>query len=106
MRVRIDHEFDALLFRQRTPTPVEIESLWRGVELDPGASRGRGLEHRRNVDQIRIALQEEPPGQMAENGDERIFHCANDSLGHLRFRESENGVNRGYRQVRLRQGLD
>src|SRR5262249_27205841 len=41
MRVRIDNALDAFRFCQRPPSPVEIESFRRGVELDPCSRRSR-----------------------------------------------------------------
>src|SRR5437763_6813823 len=35
MSIRINHAFDAFLFGQRPPPPVEVEPLGRGVKFDP-----------------------------------------------------------------------
>ena len=56
MRVGIDHAFHAFLLRERPPAPVEIEALRRGVDLDPRARLGRGIDDRGNIDRVGIAL--------------------------------------------------
>jgi hypothetical protein len=43
MGVRIDHTFNAFLFRQRPPPPVQIESLRRSIEFDPSPKWGQSL---------------------------------------------------------------
>jgi len=56
MSVRINHAFNALLFGQWPPAPVEVKPLWRGIEFNPCASARGSVEDRGYVNLIRIAF--------------------------------------------------
>ena len=72
VRVRVDHALHSLFLRERPPAPIEIEPLRRGVDLDPGAGLGGGLDDRRNVDRVadRASTSSRPVGcaSMVTNG--------------------------------------
>src|ERR1700682_818678 len=42
---------------------------------------------------------------MRQHGYERIAHRANNAPGHIRFRESESGVHRGYHVIKFREDI-
>src|SRR4029453_917033 len=70
MGVRIDYALNPFLFRQRPPAPVEIEAFRRGIELNPGAGARRGVENYRDINLVRVALQEQATSRMRQHGDE------------------------------------
>src|SRR4029453_10224365 len=65
--IRIDHTFDVFLFRQWPPTPVEIEPLGGGVEFNPCAGARCSVEHRRNIDLVRLAFQKQTASRMRQH---------------------------------------
>ena len=72
------------LFCQRPPTPIDIEPLRRGVELDPRAGCRGGIQDRRTS--TRYGSRFNSAGQSdARACDERIFVALMILLGHLRF---------------------
>ena len=103
MSVWVDHTFNAFLFRQRPPSPVEIKSLRRSVELNPCAGARCRVEHRWNVDPIGLAFQQQPTGRMRQHRDEGIFQRSDHALSHFRFAQIETGMNRRHDVVELRQ---
>ena len=105
MRVRVDHAFDALCFRQRPPAPVQVKPLGRSVDFNPRARGRGGLQDGRDVDGIRLSREQHPPGRMTKDGDERILHRANDAPRHLRFRQAENGMHGSHRVIQFSQNL-
>ena len=105
MCIRIDHAFHSLLFCKRPPTPIEIETLWRRVDLDPGSGCGSGIEDRRNIDLIRFTFEQKAPRRMSEHGDKRIFHCPDDAFGHVCFAQIKNRVNRRHCVIEIAQNL-
>ena len=56
MRVRIDDAANTFILGQLPPAPIEIETLRRGVDLYPRARFRGGIEQRRNVHYVRLAL--------------------------------------------------
>ena len=85
MRVGIDDALHSFFFRERPPTPIEIEPLRRGIDLDPRTGFGGGFDNRWDVDRVRIAFQEQPARGMREHRDQRIAHRANYPARHVRF---------------------
>src|SRR4029078_8531487 len=89
----IDHAFNAFLFGDWPPPPMEIEPLWRGVEFDPRAGARCRVEHRRNIDLVRIAFQKQSPSRMRQHSDEWILQGANHPLRHVGFTQIKSGMN-------------
>ena len=72
------------------PAPIEVEPPWVGVELDPSASGGGGLEDFRDVEGVGFPFEEEAAGSVAKAGDVFVLHGANDAIGHFVFIGSES----------------
>ena len=85
MRVRVNHTFNSLLFRQWPPPPVEIEAFRRSVQLDPCAGTRCCIEDFRDIDLIGISFQEQPASWMRQHGNKRILHGPDHAAGHVRF---------------------
>ena len=105
MRVGIDRALHAFLLGQRPPAPVHVEPARIAVQLDDRAGLGGGLDDRGDIDGIAFARKQQPPGEMAEHGDVRIFDRADDAPRHLRLRQIEDGVHAGHAVVELRRAL-
>ena len=85
VRVRVDDALDALAFRIRPQPPVQIKPMRIAIQLQPGARRGAGVNHRLHVDRIWLALQQQPPRRMAEDVDKLVFRRADQPPGVLRL---------------------
>ena len=72
------------------PAPIEVESPWVGVEFDPSASSGGGLEDFRDIEGVGFPFEEEAASSVAEAGDVFVLHGANDAIGHFVFIGSES----------------
>src|SRR5438552_455922 len=81
--IGVNHATHPFFLRHRPPAPVEIEPFRSGVELDPAAGFRRGFEHRRDVDGVTFAFQQQPAGRMRQHRHERIRNRANDTLRHF-----------------------
>jgi hypothetical protein len=64
--VAVDDAFDALVLGVMPEPPVHVETQRVGVQLDPGAGRGAGVDDGGLVDFVRLALQQQAAGQVAE----------------------------------------
>ena len=94
MRIRVNHTFYALLFRQRPPSPVEIEAFRRCIEFDPCPGARCGIKDFRNINLIGISFQEQAASWMRQHRHIGILHCPDHAAGHVRFTEIENRMNR------------
>lgn len=63
------------------PAPVEVEAGWGGVDFNPCAGGGGGLEDSGNIKGVGLALEEETPGEVADGGDVGILNSAEDAAG-------------------------
>ena len=62
-------------------TPVKIEAVGIGVELNPGTCLGAGIDDGLLVKLLRCALQQQPAAEVAEHVDMRVFGGGNEALG-------------------------
>ena len=83
MGVAVDHAFDAFGFGVRPEAPVHVEAIGMGVQFDPGAGLGAGIDHGALVYFVRFAFKQKSAGQMAEHVDITILRDTNDALRHL-----------------------
>ena len=66
---------------------------------------GGGIDNRRDVDGVRITLQEQSPRRVREHRDIRILHRANDPPRHIRLGKRESGMDGGDDIVELSQDV-
>jgi hypothetical protein len=67
VRIAIDHAFNPFLARIGPMPPVQIKPIRIRVQLDPGAGRGTGIDHRPAGSPVSFAFEQQPPGQMPEH---------------------------------------
>jgi len=84
MRVGADRDRHAESFCGLEMAPVEVESMWIGVELDGHAEGGRLLEHRLDIDGVWLARQEQSSGGMCEDRQVWVVERAKHAAGHRR----------------------
>jgi hypothetical protein len=58
MSIGIDDTLHSLLFGRRPPAPVQIEALWRRIELNPRTGARRRVQDGRDIDLVRFAFQQ------------------------------------------------
>ena len=92
MSVRVDYTFNTFLFGQRPPTPVQIQPLWRGVELNPCAGPCRRVQDCGDVDLVRFAFQEQTASRMRQHRNEGILDRADHARCHFRFVQIKDGM--------------
>src|SRR5439155_1189759 len=92
MSVRVDYTFNTFLFGQRPPTPVQIQPLWRGVELNPCAGPCCRVQDCGNVDLVRFAFQEQTARRMRQHRNEGILDRADHARCHFRFVQIKDGM--------------
>src|SRR6185295_20178322 len=73
MTVTGDDEPRAAIARELRMDVVGVEPLDLAVDLDRDAVPRRGVDDRVHVDRVGLALQEAPPGGMAEDVDVRVL---------------------------------
>ena len=64
--VAVDDAFDAFGFGVGPEAPVEVETVGAGVELDPGAGLGAGVDDGALVQFVGVALEQQPAGEVAD----------------------------------------
>ena len=93
--VAVDDALDAFGFRVGPEPPVHVEPVGIGVQLDPGAGFGAGVDDGLLVDLVRLAFEEQAAGEMAEDVDEGILRGADDARGVVGFIRGKTGVKAG-----------
>ena len=105
MGVGIDDALHAFVPGLFPPAPVEIETPGVAVELDHGVVGGAGVDDFGDVELVGLALKEETAAEVAEHGDVRIFHGAENALGHFVLGQLKRVVNAGDDVVQFRQKI-
>ena len=70
VRVGADDHRHAHLLGHAQAALLEVEAIREGVELDRGADALGGGEHLLDVDGVRVAAGEQPPGRVTEDVDD------------------------------------
>ncbi len=52
--------------------PIHVKTIWAGIELDPGAGLGTGVDDSPMIDLIAVTLEQEPTGKVAQDMDVRV----------------------------------
>jgi hypothetical protein len=93
--VAVDDAFDAFFLGVMPEAPVHVESHGAGVEFDPGAVFGAGINDGGLVDFVGFALEKQASGEVAHDLDVGILHNADEALGHFGFALGETLVDAG-----------
>ena len=100
--VAVDDALHALAPRVVPEPPVEVEAPRAGVQLNPGAGRGARVDDGLLVQRIRIPLQQEATGEVAEHVDVRVLRRADEALGVVSLVAARD-VQTGHDHVELRE---
>jgi len=73
MRRPVDDALYPLAFCVRPQPPVQVKPVRIAVQLNPRAGPGARINHRLRVDRIRLALQQQPAGQVADDVDKFVL---------------------------------
>jgi hypothetical protein len=95
MGIAVDDAFDAFGFGVLPEAPVHVETIRVGVEFDPGASFGAGVDNGLLIDLVGFALEKESSCQMAEHVDVGVLRGANDAVGVVGFVAGKAGMEAG-----------
>ena len=90
MGVGVDRAENSEIAGLVPPAPIEVEPPWIGVEFDPSACGGGGLEDFWDIEGVGFPFEEEAASSVAEAGDVFVLHGANDAIGHFVFIGSES----------------
>jgi len=90
MGVGVDRAENSEIAGLVPPAPIEVESPWVGIEFDPSACGGGGLEDFRDIEGVGFPFEQEAASSMAKAGDVFVLHGANDAIGHFVFIGSES----------------
>ena len=82
---------------------VQIQPIRFGIDLEMASAVMRGGDDAIHIDFIGLALADQSPGRMRENGDVTIFHGAYDAICLFLTRQIEVRVHRRHHDVQLRQ---
>ena len=79
--VGVDDAFHSLSLGVLPQAPVEVETVRVGVELEPGAGRGAGVDDGVLVDGIGFAAEQQPAGEVAEHVDVGVLRGSDEAAG-------------------------
>src|SRR6266536_1401132 len=94
MGVGVDGELHPQLHRATGMVVVQVQSIWKRVDLQCRSGLERHANDLFEIDLVGLAPAEYPPGWVEEDVGMGIAHGAADSLRHLLACEMEVGVNR------------
>src|SRR5882757_10259936 len=80
MGIRRNRELDAGFLRCVRMDVVQIEPVWLGVDLEMAAKLAGGSGDALHVDVKGLALTNQPPRRMTENGDVTVLNGADDAI--------------------------
>ena len=105
VRIAIDGALDALVLGVMPQPPVHVATQRAGIQLDPGAGCRAGVNDGGLIDFVGFAFEQQPPGEVAEDVNKRIFGGADQAPGHLRFALGEALMDAGHDHVQLGQKI-
>src|SRR5437773_993863 len=105
MRVRANGHHHAKVLCPAEVPPIEIETLWVGVELHGHAGCARLLEYGREIERVWLAAEQEPAGGVREDCEPWVVEGAQDALGHLRAVHRESRMDRPNDEIEFVQQL-
>ncbi len=97
--VGADRDDHAQVLRAPQDSPVQIETMRVGVDFDCDPASGCFLEDTVEVDFIRAARQEEPPGWVSDDGNVWVLHRSEKTGGHLVLLHGQSVVDRRDHEV-------
>ena len=101
MSVAIDHAFDAPALGIGPEAPIQIEAVRAGVEFDPGAGFGTGINDGVGVEFIGMPFEEESAGEVTEHVHEGVFRGPDQAPGDFGFGLGETLMDAGDDDVEL-----
>ena len=81
---------------------VQIQPIRFGIDFEMASGVVHGGDHAIHIDFIRLALADQSPGRMRENGDVTIFHGPHDAICLFPTRQIKVRVHGRHHDVQLR----
>lgn len=81
--IGVDRAEHALVPCPFPPAPVHVQSHRAAIEFDDRSRLCRAVDDHRVIHRIRLALEKQAAGEMAEHGDVRVLHRAANPAGHF-----------------------
>ena len=103
MRVRRDREFYPGEFRGMGVKIAEVQPVGLRIDLEIAAGLVRDRDHGIHIDVVSLALADQAPGRMRQNGYVTVLQGADDAVGLRLARQIEMRMYGGYDDIQLRQ---
>src|SRR5438067_12285962 len=103
MRVRPERDYRAPALGFDEMTPIEIEPVRIRIQLDGNAHVSRLLDHRVDVDRVRLTREKQTTSRMRQNGEKWIVEGVEHALRHRRTIHAEARMDRADHEVDMRE---
>ncbi len=99
--IGIDHDLDAVLFRQPEMTVVQVKAIGIGIQFHGHLLSRGSFQHGLDIEGISIAAEQHASGGVADQRSIWIFHRLEQAVSHLGRALVEMGVHAGDDDVHL-----